>query len=270
MTKGSTKHETLGNLLGGAFVALLLTILCVVGIAPNQANGALRAVAGGSGSAVVPVATCSTAGGIIYSSAGAFTCNPGLTTTTGSNLVVSGSGTFSGVTSNAAIQLFSNTFLARATGATFYTTSGGMYGWGSSAGDNVGVNDTAIARNAAGVVEVNNGTAGILATLIASTVSSGAVVTNTLTINKTITPIGTTGSITNNSLAGSVNIATASATATVTNASVTVNSVISISLATNDATCTFKNYVPSNGSFIVNATTTCTGPASFRYAILSP
>lgn len=52
MTKGSTKHETLGNYLGDLFVAFLLTVLCVVGIAPNQANGALRAVAGSTGGIV--------------------------------------------------------------------------------------------------------------------------------------------------------------------------------------------------------------------------
>lgn len=80
MTSGSTKHETLGNLLGGLFAAFLITVLCVVGIAPNQANGALRAVAGGSGGGGVPSATCANNGGIIYATGGAFTCNISLTT----------------------------------------------------------------------------------------------------------------------------------------------------------------------------------------------
>ena len=51
---------------------------------PVSASGALRAVAGGGsssgGTPVVPSATCANNGGIIYGSAGAFTCNTSLTT----------------------------------------------------------------------------------------------------------------------------------------------------------------------------------------------
>lgn len=87
MTSGSTKHETLGNYLSVAFVALLLTVLGVIGIAPNQANGALRAVAGGSsGGGGIPSATCSTSGGLLYASAGAITCNINATTDGAGNI----------------------------------------------------------------------------------------------------------------------------------------------------------------------------------------
>lgn len=40
--------------------------------------------------------------------------------------------------------------------------SGGVYGWVSSATDSTGAKDTGLARNAAGIVEVNNGTPGTL------------------------------------------------------------------------------------------------------------
>lgn len=74
-------HNKIANQLGALFVAILATVLITVGFAPNAAQGGPRwASSSGGGGSVVPVATCSTPGGVIYASAGAFTCNTNFTT----------------------------------------------------------------------------------------------------------------------------------------------------------------------------------------------
>lgn len=63
--------------------ALLLIAFITCGISftlPNEANATLRAVAGASGGPLVPSATCANTGGVIYASAGTFTCNSNFTT----------------------------------------------------------------------------------------------------------------------------------------------------------------------------------------------
>lgn len=74
-------HTKIANQLGALFVAILATVLITVGFAPTPAQGGPRwAGSSGGGGGVVPVATCSAPGGVLYASAGAITCNINLTT----------------------------------------------------------------------------------------------------------------------------------------------------------------------------------------------
>jgi len=134
------KSDKLGNYLSGLFVAALLVALSVIGIAPNQANGALRAVAGGSGTGSVPTATCSTAGGLIYSSAGAFTCNTNLATD-GNGTISSGAtiSFSSGGASTAGATIANNIFTlpSGAVGAPSLSIGGASTGLFSVAGNQV-------------------------------------------------------------------------------------------------------------------------------------
>lgn len=73
--------DKIANQLSALLVAVIVTVLITVGFAPNTAHGVFRVAGGGSGGGgTVPAATCSTSGGVIYASAGAFTCNANLTT----------------------------------------------------------------------------------------------------------------------------------------------------------------------------------------------
>lgn len=223
MTKqsGSTKHETLGNLLGGLFVASLLTVLCVIGIAPNQANGALRAVAGGSsGGGTVPTATCASPGGILYASAGAITCNVSLTTDGAGAVSASASVTSpivqaannlsirSGSASTDAATVTNNLFtfgggITGPTGQTFVISAG--------AAQNMQLNTASLATTGAvtvggsltpnqttgliGTTTNNNAVAGSWGEFVTSSVSSaGAVVT--VSSNTPVTVVSTGATVT--------------------------------------------------------------------------
>ena len=298
----NTLHNTIGNYLGGLFVAAILTTLCVVGIAPNQASGALRAVAGGSGGGgSVPTATCSTAGGLIYSSAGAFTCNPGITTTTGGNVVVTSGAitnsvpsidvaqqwTAAGTTYTAAkinvtntasaagsllfdaqvagssrfnIGVNGNVVVGNGSSATLKASSagwqlsesvggGGLYVFNSNLvgfGTSIGVFQTAIYQNAPGVLEVNNGTAGVFADeKLRSLIVDG-------------TNVATAGAATINKSSGSVTVAAAASTVVVTDSLVTATDNIMATSQQVDTTCAVKAVVPGSGTFTITMTAACT------------
>lgn len=284
----SKPYETLGNYIWLAIGFILLAVAGMISISAPS-NAMLRGVASG-GSGTVPSATCSSSGGVIYASSGAFTCNSSFTTdgagavsasalvTAQSLSATSGtsnsapiiklttvSGTGLGLGSNSDLTLWYNSgvrFTVTASG--FVADSASGYRWGSGGYGTTA--DTGLFRCAVATICAGNGSVSDSS----GTVSSGAIVTNSINIAKTVTPIGTTGSITNNSLAGTVNIASAAATATVTNSSTTANSIIVATARTNDTTCSVKNVVPGSGSFVVNMTANCTSATSVGYAILSP
>lgn len=86
-------------------------------------------------------------------------------------------------------------------------------------------------------------------------------------LNRALTPIGTTGNVTINRMAGIVNIAAATQTATVTNNTVDANSFIFTNTRTNDSTCAVKNVVPTSGAFTVNMTANCTASTSIGFMV---
>lgn len=77
----------------------------------------------------------------------------------------------------------------------------------------------------------------------------GPLAASDLTLNKTITPAGTTGNATINNPTGSVNFPVSGASLVVTNSMVTVNSVIQCTVATNQDEVTQIIAVPAAGSF---------------------
>ena len=74
---------------------------------------------------------------------------------------------------------------------------------------------------------------------------------NIITVPHTITTPGTTGAQTINKAKGRVNFAIGATSLVVTNSLVTANSMIVCNVASNDATATIKNVVPTAGSFTI-------------------
>lgn len=72
-----------------------------------------------------------------------------------------------------------------------------------------------------------------------------------INLNKTVTAAGTTGAQTINNPTGSVNFAAAAASLVVTNSLVTANSVIQLTVGTNDATMKSAIAVAGTGSFTI-------------------
>lgn len=270
MTKqsGSTKHETLGNLLGGLFVASLLTVLGVIGIAPNQANGALRAVAGGSGSAVVPVATCSTQGGIVYNGTQAFTCDPNLTySTSGASVTVgSGSTTASGVTIG-----YSGTSGFGWIGATSLTPSSSNATLLVSA-----AGTTTLASNNGGIVFAPQGSGSSAAGISLTTAGNfnsrndgqvtlgqaanrfGSAFLGSGGLSEQGTNVATAGATTINQATGSVTVASAASSVVVTNSTVVSTDNIMATSQQVDTTCSVKAVTPGSGTFTITMTAACT------------
>lgn len=122
-----------------------------------------------------------------------------------------------------------------------------------------------------GIINFGNQTTGLAIDTDANQVFSFGVVNWTSvtawSLNRAITPIGTTGNITINRLAGTVNVAPATMTVTVTNNTVDVNSIVFTVARTNDSTCAVKNIVPASGSFTVNMTTNCTAATSIGFLV---
>lgn len=87
-------------------------------------------------------------------------------------------------------------------------------------------------------------------------------------LDSTITAVGTTGARTINKAAGRVNIAAAGTSVVVTNSLVTANSIVLVTIATNDATATVKSVVPAAGSFTIN-TAAVTAETAFNFLVLS-
>ena len=73
-----------------------------------------------------------------------------------------------------------------------------------------------------------------------------------LTLTKTITAVATTGAQTINKSSGRVNFAAAATSLVVTNSLCTANSIIHISIATNDTTATGMRVVAAAGSFTIH------------------
>ena len=102
----------------------------------------------------------------------------------------------------------------------------------------------------------------------------GGSLTNIMTIRNdglityptTVTAAGTTGAQTINKLTGTVNIAAAGTSVVVTNSLVSVNSIITCVLRTNDATARIANVVAAAGSFTINIVA-CTSEVSVGFKV---
>ena len=92
-----------------------------------------------------------------------------------------------------------------------------------------------------------------------------------VTLNAGITNAGTTGDRTINTPAGTVNFAAGAGTAgiTVTSNIVNTGSIIWATARTNDATCSVKNVVPANGSFVIRMTANCTAETSVGFLVVN-
>lgn len=105
-------------------------------------------------------------------------------------------------------------------------------------------------------------------TLLASLTDDGNWTMNgKISFDATITAGGTTGDRTINKPSGTVNIAAAGTTVTVTNSFCTTSSIIELGIRTNDATAWIKNYVPSNGSFVINLGAAATSEISIGFVV---
>jgi len=91
---------------------------------------------------------------------------------------------------------------------------------------------------------------------------------NKIVVPKTITPIGTTGDQTINTVSGTVNIAASGTSVTITNSKINSNSIIHTVLRTNDATAWIKNVVASPGSATINLGAASTGVVSIGFTII--
>lgn len=87
-------------------------------------------------------------------------------------------------------------------------------------------------------------------------------------IGKVITPGGTTGNQTINAMSGSVNFAAAATAVVVTNSFVTANSVISLTMATNDATAAGLKYSTGAGSFTIRLGTGPTAETRIDFIVI--
>ena len=126
----------------------------------------------------------------------------------------------------------------------------------SASGSNV---DVGVSRNAADIVEINNGTVGTWRDLKV----------RQHYVDQTITAGGTTGNQTINKAAGTVNFAAAATAITVTCSLCTTSSTIYAALRTNDATARVANVVPGAGSFVINLTAAATAETSCGFLVVN-
>jgi len=132
------------------------------------------------------------------------------------------------------------------------------FSWGSNATLN-GSRDTCLSRVAAGVVGVGSGgSAGDV---------TGALSLNEIRLSKTITAVATTGAQTINKSSGSVNFAAAASSLVVTNSLVTVNSVILLTVGTNDTTMRSAIAVAAAGSFTIYPTSAPTAETRVNFLV---
>lgn len=142
--------------------------------------------------------------------------------------------------------------------AGFYIASDGVFGF-HSAVSITGSPDTAFSRNAAGVVEVNNGTAGTFRDLKV----------RQHYVDATNTAAGTTGAQTINKAAGTVNFAAGASSLVVTDSLVTTSSIVLCVIRTNDSTAVIKNVVPAAGSFTINLNAAATAETSVGFVVIN-
>lgn len=91
-----------------------------------------------------------------------------------------------------------------------------------------------------------------------------------LSINATVTPAGTTTVQTIDKSAGSVNMATAESSKQVNNSTVTADSIILCTIATNDATAVIKNCVAGTGSFVITLNAAATAETRVNFWVITP
>lgn len=117
--------------------------------------------------------------------------------------------------------------------------------------------------NTSGVVEVitmditntaSNAASRLMSLKTGGTQRFGVGILGDIQLDKTITAGGTTGNQTINKPMGSVNFAAAATSLTLTNSLLTVNSIVQLTLATNDTTCTGFKYTPGAGSIVIRPT----------------
>lgn len=119
--------------------------------------------------------------------------------------------------------------------------------------------DVGIYRNASGVAEINNGTAGTFADLKVRTYLA----------DKTITAGGTTGAQTINKSLGCVNFAASATSLVVTNSLATANSIIIPSVGTDDTTMKSVSWTTTSGSFTLIADVAPTGEVKVCYLLMN-
>jgi hypothetical protein len=126
--------------------------------------------------------------------------------------------------------------------------SDGTFGFSSNTNAGAAGADIGLARNAAGVVEVNNGTAGIYRDLKLRQIF----------VDSTYTASGTTGAQTINKQVFSVNFAASATTLVVTNSLVAATSGILCTVNTNDTTMKTVLAVPASGSLTITSNAAAT------------
>lgn len=278
-SKGSTKHETIGNYLGGLFAVFLLTVLCVVGIAPNQANGALRAVAQSSGGVVsggaatlnpltlgnVPSPDILYVGptGVVTGSANLtytdtsplLTVGSGTTTSAGVQMGYSGTSGISGLWATGVTPTQGNSFLL--------VNNAGFVALASTAsGSQVYLRPNGNASNGKAVIADSSGAfhpqSDADVTLGASGTRFSSAFLGSGGLSEQGTNVATAGATTINQATGSVTVASAASSVVVTNSTVVATDNIMATSQQNDTTCLVKNVVPGSGTFTINMTAACT------------
>jgi len=96
-----------------------------------------------------------------------------------------------------------------------------------------------------------------------------AIYANSIGLSKTVTAVATTGNQTINKACGTVNIAAAGTTITVTNSIVTTQSIIFVSVSTNDTTALIKNVVASAGSFVITMNAAVTAETRINWMVVN-
>lgn len=101
----------------------------------------------------------------------------------------------------------------------------------------------------------------------ASLTAATLTLSGNLIIPKTVTPAGTTGAQTIDKISGSVNFAAGATSLVVTNALVTVNSIIHLTIATNDLSAQGLRYTPGAGSFTIRFLTAPAGETRVDFLV---
>nr|MBA3242460.1 hypothetical protein [Acidobacteriota bacterium] len=134
----------------------------------------------------------------------------------------------------------------------------GLLAFTSGANANSG-NDGAIARNAAGILEVNSGVIGTWRDLKV----------RQHYVDATMTTGGTTGAQTINKAAGSVNFAAGATSLVVTNNLVTTLSIVICPVLVNDSTLKSVTCVPAAGSFMMFANAGATAETKIGFTVIN-
>ena len=133
-------------------------------------------------------------------------------------------------------------------GSGTYNKATGLVAWDSSGDPANGTPDIGLVRHAAGVLQVNSGTAGTYRDMFVRQYWADA----------TIITAGTTGNQTINKALFAVNFAAAGTSLTVTNSLVSANSLVVCTVQTNDTTMKSVAAVPASGSVVLHANAAAT------------